>query len=320
MTTFKVYRFVSTYASWIILGALIFGGLFPSVAATVRLALIPMLVLVLTIAIMQLEWSIMHRYFQKTTLIVIQVVWLVLISPLLIVLALAVIPLPQELHLPLVLFAATSPMLCVPAVAGIYRIEMGYVLTGLLFGSLLMPLTLPVLVAVFFEQTLDISPAHLAMRLCLLIFGAMLLGLLIRQMVTPRRIKQWDAPLNASSVLFISLIGVAVMDGVGALIIDRPTIAALTVVTVCCSGLGLSLLGMMLLRSLNTEFALAVGLNSGLRNVGIILGAFGSAASVEVQLMVVAAQIALVLVPRVQGFVERRLYSGYSGVNDYANQ
>lgn len=293
-------RLIVAFALPIMLGGLAASIVYQPLAAALRPWLIVFIVTTLTLAVMRTDLSTLTAVLRRPGATMVQVVWLLALSPLVMFGVLLLVPVPEPLRGPLILYAATAPITSMPAFALLFGLDAAFVLIGVTAAALLSPFTVPATAAIVMGDQISIGIVDLGIRMAMIIGGCYALGLLLRRVCGARRIASWSLQLNAIFVVAATLLGMAVMDGIVALALRDLGAMILTVVLLLGVCFLLFLLGMLLFLPAGWTTALGAGLNSGGRNISIVLAVAGATASDALIIVVAAAQIPIFVLPILQ--------------------
>jgi len=288
------------FAVPIMLGGLVAGIVYQPLAAALRPWLIVFIVTTLALAVMRTDLLTLTAVLRRPGATMVQVIWLLALSPLVMFGVLLLVPVPEALRGPLILYAATAPITSMPAFALLFRLDAAFVLIGVTAAALLSPFTVPATAAIVMGDQISIGIVDLGIRMAMIIGGCYALGLLLRRVFGPRRIAGWSLQLNAIFVVAATLLGMAVIDGIVALALRDLGAMILTVVLLLGVCFLLFLLGMLLFLPTGWTTALGAGLNSGGRNISIVLAVAGATASDALIIVVAAAQIPIFVLPILQ--------------------
>lgn len=295
-----ILRFTVSFAVPIMLIGLVAGIVYQPLAAALRPWLIVFIVTTLALAVMRTDMTTLTAILRRPGSTMVQVIWLLGLSPLVMFGVLLFVPVPDELRGPLILYAATAPITSMPAFALLFGLDAAFVLVGVTAAALLSPFTVPVTAALVMGNQISIGIVDLGMRMAMVIGGCYALGLLLRRVIGARRIAGWSLQLNAVFVVAATLLGIAVMDDIVALAMRDLGAMFLTVVLLLGVCFLLFLLGMVLFLPAGWTTALGAGLNSGGRNISIVLAVVGASASDALIIVVAAAQIPIFVLPILQ--------------------
>jgi len=289
---------------------LLVGLVVPPLAALLRPAL-PVLVFLLTGAtFLAVDWPGTAAHARRPALMIFIPAWTLVASPVLAVLAARLVGLPASLIQGLVLWAASAPLAAGPALAMLLGLDGALALLAMVIGTLLMPLTLPPLALGLIGLDIGIGVAPLMVRLALFVGGAAALAILLRRLAGAARLQAYETEIAGFNVLLLHLFAIAVMDGVGDLILAAPASALLYVLTAFAANLGLQAAGLMVAWRLGRVPALTIGLISGNRNMAVVMANLGSAASPEIALFFAAVQFPIYTLPAILGPLYRRWREG----------
>lgn len=293
-------RLIVSFAVPIMLIGLVTGVVFQPLAAALRPWLIVFIVTTLALAVMRTDLSTLTDVLRRPGSTLVQVIWLLALSPIVMFGVLLVVPVPEDLRGPLILYAATAPITSMPAFALLFGLDVAFVLVGVTAAAMLSPLTVPFTAAIVMGDQISIGITDLAIRMAIVIGGCYALGMALRRLIGPARITGWTLQLNVVFVIAATLLGIAVMDGIVVLAMRDLNAMILTVALLLGVCFLLFVLGMLLFSPAGWTTALGAGLNSGGRNISIVLAVVGASASDALIIVVAAAQIPIFVLPIVQ--------------------
>jgi bile acid:Na+ symporter, BASS family len=204
--------------------------------------------------------------------------WAIVAPPLIFLAIMAVAPaehVSEALMLGLVLYVASPVLNGSPAFAMLLGFRNGLILTINFLHMILTPLIAPPLASWLMGHDLPLSAGVLALRLSIMIFGATLGAVLVRKIIGQSRLKAHSDELNGINVILYFGFAIAAMDGV----IDATLADPMRTVWFLVIAFGLSILMFMLSLAVarpfgpNDNFTLSIGI--GLRNIGLLVAAFG---------------------------------------------
>lgn len=300
-------RFVVAWATPLMLAGVAIGYFVPPLAAAARPLLTALIVATLSVAVMRTDLATLAGLVRRPLLPALHVGWLLAVSPALMHLTLLALPVAPALHGPLVLYAGSAAITSMPAFALLFGLDATFVLIGVTAAALTSPFTVPALAWLVMGDTLPLTPGAMFVRMAAIIAGSYVIGIALRRAFGAGRIAGWKLPLDAFFVAAATLLGIAVMDGALALTLARPAAMAAVVAAVFGGSLALVLLATALFRPAGLTTALGAGLNSGPRNISIVLAVVGGAASDELIMTVAAAQLPIFIFPLFQRPLIRRL-------------
>ncbi|HSH40548.1 MAG TPA: hypothetical protein VK973_00275 [Arenicellales bacterium] len=185
-----------------------------------------------------------------------------------------------------------------PAFARVMRLDTMLTLRGVLAGTLLMPLVLPLLAQIFTTRTGAFDFGGYALRFLVFI----VVPLAVAGIYQSRR-PAGPAPaaglFNRLTIFFLVLFGVAVMDGIGERFLDKPwPMLGLLGFALAVHAVFLGLSALIFLRWGGRE-ALTAGLLSGYRNMALLLAVGGSLLPPDFVVYVALWQIPMFVTPLV---------------------
>jgi bile acid:Na+ symporter, BASS family len=240
--------------------------------------------------------------------------WAIVAPPLIFLGILTLTPadaVPEALMLGIVLYVASPVLNGSPAFAMLLGFRNGLILTINFLHMILTPLIAPPLASWLMGHELPLSATVLAFRLSIMIFGATLGAVLVRKIIGQQRLKAHSDELNGINVILYFGFAIAAMDGV----IDATLADPMRTFWFLVIAFGLSALMFMISLAVaqpfgpNDNFSLSIGV--GLRNIGLLVAAFGPSLPKESFLYFSLSQFPtylapMLLAPFAKRFLDRR--------------
>ena len=272
--------------------------------------LLPALVFLLTAATMlRIDWPQVIAHARHPLRIGLFVLWALGMSPVLMAVIVRILDAPVGLAQSLVLWAASPPLMSLPAIALLLGLDAALALLVMVAATFLVPLTLPPLLLGLMDLDLGIGIGPLMARLAVVVGGAGAASGLLRWYLGRDRLRRLAAEISGINVLLLVLFAVGVMDGMTGHLIHEP----LRVLGYCAAALGASL-GLQVMSFLSFGWlgrspALTVGLIGGNKNMAIVWASLSVAAASSPDLMLyfASAQLPIYLLPAALAPIYRRL-------------
>ncbi len=272
--------------------------------------LLPTLVFLLTAATMlRIDWPQVIAHARRPLRIGLLVIWALAISPVLMAAVAEVTELPTALAQALVLWAASPPLMSLPAIALLMGLDGALALLVMVAATFLMPISLPPLLLGLMGIDLGMGIAPLMLRLALFVGGAGLLAGLLRWQLGPARLRRYGAEISGINVLLLVLFAVAVVDGMPRRVVDEPLRVLAYSIAALSASVGLQAISFLCFGWLGRFDALTVGLIGGNKNMAVVWASLStaSAGSPDLMLYFVCAQLPIYLLPAALAPVYRRL-------------
>jgi BASS family bile acid:Na+ symporter len=258
----------------------VIGIAIPSLGAFFRPYVTEAVFLLLCIAFLRLDAAALSAYVRRPVVALAATAWTSVAIPILIgviCLASGLDERAPHLFLALMLQAIASPMMAAPALAGLMGLDSTPVLVSLIASTALIPLTAPLFAFLFVRPQLAISTLALASKLSAILAGAALVGAVMRRMVGVTAIARHRESIDGVNVLVLFVFVSAVMEGVAGRFMESPlgtlALAALAFVVF----FAVLFLTVIVFRSAGRDRALALGLMTSQRNMGLMLAGVGGA-------------------------------------------
>ncbi len=287
--------------------ALFLGLALPELAALLRPWLPHAVAGLLFLSMLRVAWPQLAETVRRPGMLGLGVLWLLIASPLLMAAVVAALRLPEGVGAALVLMAAAPPIMSAPAMALLLGLDMGLALVLVAAATLAAPLTLPLAAAWLAGQALALPVWEFGLRVAALILGAFAAALVARRFAGPARLAGWAAPIDAASVVLLVLFAIAIMDGVGPLLLERPGFVAALVAGSYAANLGLQAATALAFGRLGRRRALTVGFAAGNCNMAVVLAALPPDADPHMLLWFALAQFPIYTLPALLARPYRRL-------------
>jgi bile acid:Na+ symporter, BASS family len=214
--------------------------------------------------------------------------------------------LSEALVLGLVLYVASPVLNGSPAFAMLLGFRNGMILTILFIQMILTPIAAPPLASWLAGHDLPLSPLTLAWRLSIMVFGGTLGAVLIRKWVGQARLKARAHELNGINVILYFLFAIAAMDGVIEATRADPFRTMLFLIIAFGFSALMFIISLIVTKPFgaNDSFSLSIGV--GLRNIGLLVAAFGPSLPKEAFLYFSLSQFPTYLAPMLMAPLAKR--------------
>jgi BASS family bile acid:Na+ symporter len=213
----------------------------------------------------------------------------------------AALPLDPALRSALVLMACTAPVTSAPAFALMAGLDAALCAVAVLAATALLPLSAPWLALDLLALDLSLDGLDLMARLGGLIGGAVALGLLARGLVPRAVLAREAAALDGALALMMGAVGIALMQGIGPLAVDRPGTALTLLAAAVGANAALQALGVAAFAWDGARRAFSVGLMSGNRNMAVLIAALPATVDPLILQYFAIAQIPMFATPLMIG-------------------
>jgi BASS family bile acid:Na+ symporter len=290
--------FLSRHARWALPAGVFVGVALPALAHLMRPLLTAAVIGTLTGALLRLDWRRFGDIARRPALPAALALWQLLVSPLLVWYGTALVGLPPDLRLVLLLQAAAPAIGSAAVFALILGLDGVLAALSTVTATLLLPLTLTPLVFLLLPQAgvrVDLVPFFL--RVTLLVLVPFVIAWFLRRAIGLARLRRADALLGGSNVLLLVVFAIAVMDGVTERLVGEPATIGLLLLSSCVAAALLHLAGYLLFHRAGTMVAYTAAVLSGNRNLGLMLVITAGTAGELFSLYVGVAQIPMYFAP-----------------------
>ena len=253
----------------------------------------------LLVAFLRLDTSAAKFYLSRPRLIIATTLWTTLAVPVLFALTTKLLGFDSampDVFTGLMLQAMASPMMATPAIAAILGLDATLILITLICSTALTPLTAPLFAATL-HLDLSLSPLDMGVKLLLILAACALGGLGLRRIITPERIAQHRASFDGLNILILFIFASAVMADVGSDFLTQPLFMLTLIVLTFAVSAVLLIVTYAVFSRLGRKSALALGIMSSQRNMGLMLAGVGGTIPEITWLYFAAAQFPMHFAP-----------------------
>jgi BASS family bile acid:Na+ symporter len=293
-----------------LLGAGIFGGiLVPPLARALNPTVSFDVIALMTLVLLRVDFAAALAYLHRPLRVAGVVAFQLLLSPVLAWAAVSRLPLDPAIAAGVVLFATGCPAISSPAFARLTGLDPELTLLATLAATLLLPLTAPPLATALAGVDLALGFGGLMVRLAIVVGAPMVLALLLRRAIGPRRLVSLAAAVDGAVVWLLVLFGIGVMAGLTARLLHDPGWVIEAALAAFAAALGLNLATTLAFAAIGWRQAASAGLMSGNRNMALYLAVLPASADPRLALFFALCQFPLYLSPFLLRPAYRRLLS-----------
>ena len=294
----------------LVVAASLFVGLFvPGMAEYCKPLLGPAIIAMLTLAFLRVDPVELRGHWDRPGLIAAASIWVMLVTPAVLGMLFLLTGLNERipgLYFMLVLQMSAPGLTSAPALAALIGLDVALTLATLIVCMALTPFTASLFTHYFLGAALP-TPATFGFRLFLVIAGSAAAAAIIRRLAGREVIEAQREAIDGLSVLAMFLFAVAAMDGVLDHARNDPMlVAGLTLLTFVLA-LGMIVVTALIFARAGRARALAIGLNAGNRNIGVMLAATGFHVPEIAWLYFGLAQFPIYLLPHLLKPLAKRL-------------
>ncbi len=276
-------------------------------AALLRPVAIPAVLLMLVIALVQLDWTAVWQFSRRPGLLGGLLGWQLLGAPIVLAAILGLLGASPVLVTVLVLHAAAPPITASPVLARLVGLDPALTVVLVVLATLCLPVTLVgVVIPVLLESAVAVDLGRLAGYAAAFIGGPFLVAWLIKRLGLAPLAQRHRRGLDLTNLVLLAVFAIGVMDGVQAKLIAEPLVVLGWLAAACAMAVGQSLLAYALWRWQGRPTALGAALCAGNRNLALLLAVTGGMAIPEFALYVAVGQLPIYLMPLVMAPLARR--------------
>jgi bile acid:Na+ symporter, BASS family len=303
----RCLTFCGRHGTSLLAGGFFIGLVAPPLATLFRPVLGPSVFLLTAATMLGVDWRALGSHLVRPWRPALIVGWTMLGAPALTALVVHFLVPPAPLGTALVLWAAASPLIAVPAIAALLDLDPALALLIWAVGTFLTPLSLPPVVLGLAGVRLEIGMAQLMGNLALFVGGAALLATLARRVIGSERIARHRLAVSGLNVVLLLLFVVAVMDGMTRTLLAEPGQVLLNAGAAMVASAALQGVSFLVFFGLERRTALTAALIGGSHNFAIVWAALGPADESALLLFFAAVQLPIFVLPALLRPIYRRL-------------
>ena len=306
MLTSPLY-WIGQRASRVLPTGLVIGLLFPALADALSHILSIAMIIPLAIALARIDWQQQFAYLKRWPLMLALVAWVLIACPIIVWLLLTLLPVHEQLDIAAIMAAAAPPVTACAAIALFLKLDAAIVVVTTVLTMLVVPIVLPPLALELLGISINISLFQLSLRLAGFIFAAFFMAFLLKQFMGQQRIQQHSQLMDGIAVVFISLFIIGIMNGVTAIVLERPAYAITTLLMSFAFVIFLQIISAMVFWWLPRKTSLAIAMMCGNCNFGLMYIVLADQASADLLIFYALGQIPMYVLPALQTPVYQHL-------------
>ncbi len=303
---------IGLHASKSLPAGLVIGLLFPAAANSLNSFLSVSLIVPLMIGLAKVDWKEAYYHLKRWKLMVWLILWMLVACPIVIWLFLLIIPINSALSTAAVITAAAPPLTACIAIAIFMKLDAAIVVVATVETMLIVPLTLPPITLELSGIIIEKSAIELSLFLAAFIFTAFIIALVTKKTIGEKRLKKYSHTLDGIAVIFISCFIVGIMDGVTAIILERPVYVLITLLFSTGFVIFTQIISAAIFWKLPRKTSLAIAMMCGNCNLGLVYLLLVDQASIDLLLFFSVGQIPMYLLPALQTPIYQRLLRSQS--------
>lgn len=300
-------------ASLVLAGSLLLGLMLPDFSGYLAPALPPIVVGLIALAMVRVDLVRVLAHLKRPLRLAAYLAVLMIATPLAVHGLALMLALPPALHMALIFMACAPPLGSAPNLAYLLKLDGELVFNITLAGTLVMPLTAPLVVGATLDFAASLDTLSLLWRLAGTIGAALLLAAVGRRWLGRQRIVDNARVLDGCTALLMVVFVIAAMGGVRRMLAEDPVAVLSLLMAALLANFGLqaifSVLALLAGRGGGEAArlrAFSLGLVAGNRNFALFAAAIPLAALQQVLPFLALYQVPIYLTPLVLGFVLRR--------------
>jgi len=291
----------------IIAVSILLGLALQDLARLMRPLLEATVVLLLTVALVRLDWRVSLAYARRPMLAILIAVWLLFVTPVIVWFAGTSLGIAAPLLAAIVLNAASAPLVSAVPFTQLLGLDAELAMFAVVMGTMLVPFTVAPVILWLLGTALPVAPETFALRSLLFIGLPFLIAAAVRRAVPARIIVDKGPELSGFTVFLFIVFAVGIMDGVTGRLLADPLHGATVLAATCTVSVALHGLSLGAFWRLGRRRALSMAVVGGNRNLAILLVLIGDGVSTDFSLYIALGQLPIFMMPAVVQMLSRRL-------------
>lgn len=275
------------------------GLLAQPLAAALRPAVPYCVITLLVHSMVHVAWPALRASLRRPVALGLVTVWTLLLTPLAVGVIGHSVGVPAELLSVLILGAAAPPLMSGAALAMMLGLDGALALTLIVIGTLLAPITLPLVAELTAVGMIGSSATTLLFRGAAIIGGCYLAAFAIRRAVGAQTIGKHAASFEGFGVALMIVFAIGIMDGVARLFGEDPVYVLRFIAAAFALNMLLQLSTGLVFARFGRRAAVTIGFVAGYRNAGLLLALLPAPIDQAVTVFVAAAQFPIYILPSV---------------------
>jgi len=283
--------------------SLLLGLFWPDLAALLRPLLAPTVAFMLAVLMTRVDADAALAHIKNPLVPILGLIWACVVIPVLFAGALWLLDVAMGVSfsagivLALFFWASSPPIFSSAPLSYIMRLDGALSLGFLLAAIFIHPIVTPFFTAAFTSGAVSLSPVVLSWRLAVLIGGAAICALAARKWLGPKRLRELGPAMDGLNVLSMIIFAIAIMDGIGARLLENPVFAASLMGFVFVLALLVHVITTALFWRNGKKLALTLGFSSCGRNIAMAIGALGTTVPPDTWLFFAIIQFPIYCLP-----------------------
>ena len=273
--------------------------------------------LLLVLSLLRVDVDAVIAQLRRPILPISVTLWMLIASPLIVAGILTFFDFRPGVEAGMILAAASSSLFSTPVLGVMFGLNGALLLVVLVAGTLLVPITLPLVALFLLGFDIGADPFELLVRMSALVTSAVITAFVLKHMVGRKALAKYAYVMDGWAVVLLIIFAIAIMQGLTARIIGAP------LDTLVITGLSFATyVGLMILSALcflivvpktGRQGLVSVGFISGTRNLAIILAVLPANVDPDIPLFFAVGQFPIYIMPMVLRPVIDRLLNKSQG-------
>ena len=288
----------------------------PQVGAAMKDYLAEIVIALLCLAFIRVDIAVLRQHLSRPHIVIAATAWTVIGIPSLFggaCILFGIRDSAPDLFTGLVMQFSASPMMAAPALVMLMGLDATLVLIVLVASTALIPVTAPFFAWLFVGAELSVSPMVLGLKLLTILGSAIIVSVIVRRVAGMEGIHRYRAEIDGINIIVLYIFAAPVMQRFLPALLHEP----LTVLWVMLLALALFaayyIVTVLLFIRAGRDQALALGIMTSLRNLGLLIAATGGAVPELSWIYFAASQFPIHLAPALLKWLATRKGAARAG-------
>lgn len=273
--------------------------------------------LLLVLSLLRVDVDAVITRLKRPMLPISVTLWMLIASPIIVAGILTLFDFRPGVEAGMILSAASSALFSTPVLGVMFGLNGALLLVVLVAGTLLVPITLPMIALFLLGFDMGADPFDLLVRMSALVTSAVIAAFVLKHMIGKEALAKYSYVMDGWAVVLLIIFAIAIMQGLTARIIDAP------LDTLVVTGLSFATYGGLMVLSalcflvvapkIGRQGLVSVSFISGTRNLAIILAVLPPNVDPDILLFFAVGQFPIYIMPLVLRPVIHRLLGKSQG-------
>ncbi len=306
----KLLKFLSAighHGTLVMPVGVVLGLLFPSLTELSRPLAEPLVIFMLAVSIFCLNPATIIKRVQRSLMILVAVVWIILVTPFLIFFIGSISAVPIGLLVVLTAWSCSPPLVSIPGLAIILNLDGPTALLTMIGSTCLFSFSLPIILLFLLGDNLGLDPSSISLQLLGMVSICCIIGQGSRWLIGNQRVESHAKSVDGIIVLAMLLFAITIMGGFHQALETAPHKIPIFLAAAVLASIGSQLFSAVVFLRFEKRVAGAIALSTGNRNTALLLPVASGTFAQDLWLYLAVVQIPIYFLP----MITKPLYRKY---------